>query len=120
MVAVRDEPLDRGIAAEVRRREAERILAAAEGWTIVACDRLGTQVASDELAVLIDGLEERAPQKTAFVIGGAEGLDGSVLDVCAHRLAFGRVTLPHQLARVLVAEQIYRALTIRRGLPYHR
>ena len=69
---------------------------------------------------MIGELEECPPQKTAFVVGGAEGLAAGILQRSAHQLAFGQVTLPHQLARVVLVEQVYRALTIRRGLPYHR
>jgi len=54
------------------------------------------------------------------VIGGAEGLDPAVLERARERLALGAITLPHQLARVVAAEQLYRALAIRAGLPYHR
>ena len=52
--------------------------------------------------------------------GAREGLDDDVLTACRLRIGFGPMTLPHQLARVVAAEQIYRALTIARGLPYHR
>jgi 23S rRNA (pseudouridine1915-N3)-methyltransferase len=54
------------------------------------------------------------------VIGGAEGLAPSVLERAEASLSLGPLTLPHQLARVVAAEQLYRALTINRGLPYHR
>lgn len=64
--------------------------------------------------------EEQAPQRTAFVVGGAEGLAPSVLARADTALSLGPFTLPHQLARVVAAEQLYRALTINRGLPYHR
>ena len=117
---MRDEPLDRGTAAEVRRREGERILAAADGWRLVALDLGGEAVTSPRLAERIAGWEEQAPQRTAFAIGGAEGLDSAVLDAAAAVLSLGAITLPHQLARVVLAEQVYRALTINRGLPYHR
>lgn len=117
---MRDEPLDRGTAAEVRRREGERLLAATEGWVRVAFDRTGQPLASEDLATRITALEEQPPQRTAFLIGGAEGLDAAVLDACRLRIGFGPMTLPHQLARVVAAEQLYRALTIARGLPYHR
>jgi 23S rRNA (pseudouridine1915-N3)-methyltransferase len=120
VVEVRDEPLDRGTADEVRRREAARILPHLEGAVGVACDRQGTQLSSEELAELLGRLLEAPPQRAAVVIGGAEGLDASVLDACRHRIAFGRVTLPHQLARVVLGEQLYRALAIRQGHPYHR
>jgi len=117
---VKDEPLDRGTPAEIRRREGERLLGALDGWTVVALDRAGRAIDSEGLAALVGRLEEVPPQRTAFVIGGAEGLDAAVLERAAERLALGAITLPHQLARVVAAEQLYRALAIRAGLPYHR
>lgn len=120
VVVVKDEPLDHGTAKEVRQREGDRILAASGGWTTIAFDRCGELLSSEQLAARLQKFEEQPPQKTAFVIGGAEGLDQRVLDASSQQLAFGRITLPHQLARVVVVEQVYRALTIMRGLPYHR
>lgn len=120
MVEVKDEPLDRGTAAEVRQREGERILAAADGYRLIAFDLAGRSVASMELAQRVQQWEELAPQRTAFVIGGAEGLAPAVLERAELSLSLGALTLPHQLARVVAAEQLYRALTINRGLPYHR
>lgn len=117
---VRDEPLDRGTSDEVRRREGERILAAADGYRLIACDSGGTALASRDLAERVRRWEEVAPQRTAFAIGGAEGLAAAVLEAAEATVSFGPMTLPHQLARVVVAEQLYRALTINRGLPYHR
>lgn len=119
-MVVKDEPLDRGTAAEVRRREGARLLDALDGWTGIALDRAGRAVSSEDLAALVVRYEETPPQRTAFVIGGAEGLDAPVLAACRERLSLGAVTLPHQLARVVAAEQLYRALAIRAGLPYHR
>lgn len=117
---MRDEPLARGTPAEVRAREGERVLGAAEGCRIIAFDVGGAPVSSPDLAERLGAWEEEPPQRTALAIGGAEGLAPAVLDHAAAVLSLGAVTLPHQLARVVVAEQVYRALTIRRGLPYHR
>lgn len=120
VVEVRDEPLDRGTAVEVRQREGERILTAADGHRLIAFDLGGRSCSSPELAMRVQRWEELAPQRTAFVIGGAEGLAPAVLERAEVSLSLGALTLPHQLARVVAAEQIYRALTINRGLPYHR
>ena len=120
MVEVRDEPLDRGTPTEIRQREGERILAAADGHRLIAFDLGGRDLTSVELAERVQQWEEQAPQRTAFVIGGAEGLAPAVRERAEQSLALGAMTLPHQLARVVVAEQLYRALTINRGLPYHR
>ena len=120
VVEVKDEPLDRGTSIEVRQREGERILAATEGYRLIAFDLGGRALSSVDLAARVVDWEEQAPQRTAFVIGGAEGLAPSVLDSADTALSLGPLTLPHQLARVVAAEQLYRALTINRGLPYHR
>jgi 23S rRNA (pseudouridine1915-N3)-methyltransferase len=56
----------------------------------------------------------------AFAIGGADGLDATVLDAAAERIAFGPQTWPHALVRAMLAEQVYRAVTILAGSPYHR
>lgn len=120
MVEVKDEPLDRGTSLEIRQREADRILAATDGCRLVAFDLGGRALTSVELAARVTDWEEQAPQRTAFVIGGAEGLAPSVLERADAALSLGPLTLPHQLARVVAAEQLYRALTINRGLPYHR
>ena len=120
VVEVRDEPLDRGTPAEVRSREGERVLRAAEGWRLVLLDATGDAVTSAGLAERVSAWEEQPPQRTAFAIGGAEGHGPDVRARADAVLSLGAITLPHQLARVVVAEQLYRALTIARGLPYHR
>ena len=84
-------------------------------------DRTGKAHSSEELAVLVQTLEERPPQRTAFVIGGACGVSPAVLQPRPARGSrSGPLTLPHQLARVVLGEQLYRATTILRGEPYHR
>ncbi len=120
MVEVRDEPLQRGTPDEVREREGKRLLPHLEGCHAVVLDRTGKAYASEDLAVLLQSLEERPPQRTAFVIGGACGLSPAVLAAAGTRLSLGPLTLPHQLARVVLGEQLYRATTILRGEPYHR
>jgi len=120
VLEVRDEPLQRGTPDEVREREGRRIAPLLDGWHAIALDRTGTGRSSEQLAELLRDLEERPPQRTAFVIGGACGLAPAVLAASAGRLSLGPLTLPHQLARVVLAEQLYRATTILRGEPYHR
>jgi 23S rRNA (pseudouridine1915-N3)-methyltransferase len=81
----------------------------------VACDRQGENWTSPHLARWL-GQHGSA----VFLLGGPEGLAPDLMGSCDERLAFGAVTLPHELARVLLLEQIYRAMTILRGHPYHR
>ncbi len=117
---MRDEPLQRGTPDEVRDREGRRILPHLEGCSVVVLDRAGRAHSSGELAVLVRTLEERPPQRTAFVLGGPHGIDEALLAEADLTWSLGKGTLPHQLARVVVLEQLYRAFTILRGEPYHR
>jgi 23S rRNA (pseudouridine1915-N3)-methyltransferase len=120
VVEVREEPLQHGTAAEVMERERRRIEPRLEGCSVVCLDRAGTMRTSEQLADLVRECEERPPQRTAFVIGGACGLAPDLLARADERLSLGPATLPHQLARVVLGEQLYRATTILRGEPYHR
>ncbi|GGC71823.1 ribosomal RNA large subunit methyltransferase H [Siccirubricoccus deserti] len=119
-LAVTELPEARGGAAEVRRREAAAILAALpEAALLIALDLGGTAPTSEALATLAERWEAAA-RPLCFVIGGAEGLDPTVLDRAAHRLSLGPLTWPHFLVRGLLAEQWYRVQAIRGGHPYHR
>lgn len=100
--------------------EAELLLAAAEGAHLIACDERGKTYGSRPFADHIATLRDRGERRLVFVIGGADGLDRSVLDAAQSTLAFGPQTWPHALARAMLAEQLYRAVTILAGSPYHR
>lgn len=103
-----------------RREEAERLLAKVPaGATLVALDRDGEAWSSEALARRLDGWR-LAARPLVFVIGGSHGLDGTLLARCGARWSLGPATLPHELARAVVAEQLYRASTILRGEPYHK
>ncbi len=88
---------------------------------LVALDARGELLSSEEIAKKVIGAAEQhgggAP--LAFAIGGADGLSNAVRARAERSLAFGRITLPHRLARVVLLEQIYRAYAILRGEPYH-
>ncbi len=105
---------------EAMLRERARIEPLIAGYWVVALDRSGVQRTSKQVAELVRDREERAPQRTAFVLGGPHGLDESLLAEADLAWSLGKGTLPHQLARVVVLEQLYRAFTILRGEPYHR
>jgi 23S rRNA (pseudouridine1915-N3)-methyltransferase len=105
-------------ADAVRRREAERLLERAIG-TIVALDERGRQLATAAFAKWVADRRDRADD-TTFVIGGAFGLDESVRQRASLVLAIAPWTLQHELARLVLAEQLYRAGTILRGEPYHK
>ncbi|MGV9006739.1 MAG: 23S rRNA (pseudouridine(1915)-N(3))-methyltransferase RlmH [Brevundimonas sp.] len=100
--------------------EAELILKAAEGAHLIACDERGRTFGSRAFADHVAELRDRGERRLVFAIGGADGLDRSVLDAAASTLAFGPQTWPHALARAMLAEQLYRAVTILAGSPYHR
>jgi 23S rRNA (pseudouridine1915-N3)-methyltransferase len=103
------------------REEGERLLQAVPpGAVLVALDEAGRQLDSARLARRIARWQEQGRGALAFVIGGPDGLASSVLDRAEATLAFGRMTWPHRLVRVMLAEQLYRASTILSGHPYHR
>lgn len=100
--------------------EADLLLAAAEGAHLIACDEHGQTWPSRAFAAHLADLRDRGARRLVFAIGGADGLDPHLLTTASERLAFGPQTWPHALARVMLAEQIYRAVTILAGSPYHR
>ena len=100
--------------------EAELILKTAEGALLIACDERGKTFSSRAFADHLAGLRDRGERRVVFAIGGADGLDDGVRAAAASTLAFGPQTWPHALARAMLTEQIYRAVTILAGSPYHR
>ena len=87
---------------------------------LIACDEHGQARPSRAFAEEIARLRDRGVRRLVFLIGGADGLDPDLLARADGRLAFGPQTWPHALARVMLAEQLYRAVTILAGSPYHR
>ena len=81
---------------------------------------IGTNLSSEDFARDLAKLRDAGTSALAFAIGGADGLDESLLARANRKIAFGAMTLPHQIVRVLLLEQIYRATTILSGHPYHR
>ncbi|WP_338577159.1 23S rRNA (pseudouridine(1915)-N(3))-methyltransferase RlmH [Brevundimonas olei] len=100
--------------------EAELLFAAAEGAHLIACDERGRTYSSRAFADHVAALRDQGERRLVFVIGGADGLDESVRRAARSTLAFGPQTWPHALARAMLAEQLYRAVTILAGSPYHR
>jgi len=108
-------------AIDAKRSEGEKLLAAApKNAVIVALDERGKDLSSRQLADRIAGWRDDGIRDIAFLIGGADGLDGRVRENADLLLSFGRVTWPHMLMRGMLAEQIYRAQCILAGHPYHR
>ena len=107
-------------AALVREREGERLLAKVPaGADIVACDVEGVAMSSAAFARWLQRTRESA-RSVALLIGGAFGLSDEVRSRAQSRLSLAPWTLPHELARLVLAEQLYRAGTIVRGEPYHK
>ena len=103
-----------------REEEARRLLEKVPaGATVVALAREGSAWTSEELAARVEGWRIAA-RPLAFAIGGSHGLAAGLLASAGARWSLGPLTLPHELARVIVAEQLYRAFTILRGEPYHK
>jgi len=100
--------------------EAEALRPHLEGAHAIACDERGQARPSRAFAEEIAGLRDRGVRRLVFLIGGADGLDPALLAAAQGKLAFGPQTWPHALARAMLAEQIYRAITILAGSPYHR
>lgn len=117
---VREESARSAKPALVREREGGRLLEACEGAEVIACDETGSQMASDEFAGWMRQRRERAERDVAFLIGGAFGLSDAVRARARSSLGFSRWTLSHEIARLVLAEQLYRAGTIARGEPYHK
>ena len=102
----------------VMERESRRLLAAVEkGVHLVVLDRRGRQFESERLAPL---LQRWVAPSAALVLGGPLGHHDGLLDRADEVWSLGSLTLPHELARVVAAEQIYRAMTLIRGVPYHK
>ena len=101
--------------------ESRDLLAAAgeESW-IVALDERGKQMTSVEFSRFLTRLTEEWPRAISFVIGSDLGLEKEVLKSARTRLSLGKMTLVHELARVVLMEQIYRGFAIKTGIKYHR
>jgi 23S rRNA (pseudouridine1915-N3)-methyltransferase len=107
--------------AKRKTREGELLLDTCQKYDrIIALDENGKQFSSREFAAQIKNWQQQGASSFAFVIGGADGLDASVLKKSHLAWSLGKATWPHMLVRVLLAEQLYRAHSILTGHPYHR
>lgn len=106
---------------QVKQKEGERILAKISQDTyVIALAINGKMQSSEELADSLDKLATYGKSKIAFVIGGSLGLSEEVLKRANEKLSFSKMTFPHQLMRLILVEQVYRAFRINRSEPYHK
>jgi 23S rRNA (pseudouridine1915-N3)-methyltransferase len=106
--------------AKVLAREGERLLKSVRpGSHLIVLDVNGSQLSSEALAAKLDALALSGASDITFIIGGAFGLSLDVLAAAKERLSFSKMTFTHQMVRLLMVEQLYRAFKISRGEPYH-
>ncbi|WP_066296103.1 23S rRNA (pseudouridine(1915)-N(3))-methyltransferase RlmH [Bacillus sp. FJAT-29937] len=106
---------------QVKQKEGERILAKINPDAhVIALAIEGKMKSSEELADTLDKLATYGKSKVAFVIGGSLGLSEDVLKRADEKLSFSKMTFPHQLMRLVLVEQVYRAFRIIKGAPYHK
>ncbi|MFC4350507.1 23S rRNA (pseudouridine(1915)-N(3))-methyltransferase RlmH [Fodinicurvata halophila] len=112
----------RNLAPEqLKQREGELLgRALRDGARSIALDEQGDSLDSLQMADLLGGWREQGVRETAFLIGGADGLSDSLRQRADRTISLGRLTWPHMLVRVLLAEQVFRANAILAGHPYHR
>ncbi len=87
--------------------------------TLVLLDSRGREFSSEQFAQFLGGYQDRNPLPLMFAVGGADGFGDATLSAAQHTISLGKMTLPHEFARVVLLEQIYRAFTILKGHPYH-
>jgi 23S rRNA (pseudouridine1915-N3)-methyltransferase len=105
----------------VRAREADELLSRIPtGERLVALDGRGRSLSSADFAAWLGDQQRRGTSRVTFVVGGASGLDERIRARADLVLSLSAMTLPHQIARLVLVEQIYRACTILRGEPYHK
>ncbi|MFV8826214.1 23S rRNA (pseudouridine(1915)-N(3))-methyltransferase RlmH [Alkalihalobacterium sp. APHAB7] len=106
---------------QIKQKEGERILAKVHPDAhVIALAIQGKQMSSEQLALELDKLATYGKSKIAFIIGGSLGLSDEVLKRSNAQLSFSKMTFPHQLMRLILVEQVYRAFRINRGEPYHK
>lgn len=105
----------------IRRKEGEKILSKINdnSFIITLCID-GKQLSSEELSKKIDNLALTGDSNITFIIGGSIGLSNEVINKSNFKLSFSKMTFPHQLMKLILLEQVYRAFRISRGEPYHK
>lgn len=107
-------------AAERKREEADRLRQHQAGAALLLLDERGRSISSDDFATRIAALRDGGRRELVIAIGGPDGHDPSLREAADLVLSFGAQTWPHQMVRIMLAEQLYRVTTILSGHPYHR
>lgn len=120
-VELREIAESRAARADDRKREEAKALGGLLSHVrVIAFDENGEQTTSRGFAAMLAQARDEGIANTALIIGGPDGLDHAFLATASFTISLGPMTWPHQLARLMAAEQIYRAVTILSGHPYHR
>lgn len=115
------EQLSPALMQQVKEAEGRRLLDRLfPGEYLIAMDLKGKELTSPELSALMEDAMNSGKSRIAFAIGGSLGLSDEVLRRADHRISFGKPTFSHQIFRIMLLEQIYRAFKIMRGEPYHK
>lgn len=109
---------EKEIAAS-KEKEGEALLSKSDGC-LIALDKGGEEWTSEEFAAFLARCAANGVSKFSFLIGGSDGLSRQVLKRADKTVSFGKMTLPHQLARLVLSEQLYRAMTILNNVTYHK
>ena len=120
VVEIADRDSGRDEARALAEEGADILRALPEGAHVIALEIGGKQRSSEQFSAHLDELGLSGKSSIALVIGGSVGLSAEVLTRADERASLGPMTLPHNLARVVVLEQLYRAFRISRGEPYHK
>ena len=114
------DPARAGVETALEREGAGILAAVPEGARVILMAIEGKQRSSVDFSRHLDDLALRGASELAFVIGGSDGVSDAVRARADETFSFGPITLPHNLARVVLLEQLYRAFKISRGEPYHK
>jgi 23S rRNA (pseudouridine1915-N3)-methyltransferase len=121
VVELKDQSIKNTSEEVIKKREAEQLLEAlGSNRPLILLDSRGKQLSSPELAARFEEWQRQPNCVVSFAIGGALGFSADLLGKSDYTISLSRFTFPHQLVRVILVEQIYRALSINRGEPYHK
>lgn len=109
-----------GVEGALSKESTAILKALPERGLVILLDREGAAISSEDLAGMLESFGTYESSAVTFIIGGSHGVSRDVAARADKRISFGKITLPHNLARVVLLEQIYRAFRIMRGEPYHK